>query len=744
MTMAQTLHGGGRGREICAVATAADAKKWLLRFSSEPDVFGIAAGSGRPWGDETAMAAREGRGKPPWDEGCVVTPLIGGYETMSMMVEDLEKAIGQAPGLPEGKRGHVYIAGWRVDPLRDLSATNAWGTGPWTATQSAQVDQTAAGLILRMMSAGIQVRVIVWYPVSVTNFAGLGAHIDAHFYLARLVRVHCTRLSAADRGIVALDVRVAGPMSAAHHQKTIVIRVGTVNVAYCGGVDWAFTRRDAPSMSRPYQSDPADPSKPAPQFLGGDWQSGTGTPAFVNETNRTHRWPQDNGVDYTAVASVGVFGRPGPDLPDTVYGATNQIWHDQHLRLEGPIVATLEDQFRERWRESGAVHEIGATGGGLHVRDNQVVFSGASAIKDGEIAALPDAPSADAVAGGTSFVQMWRTIPLRNRSRGPFRRGEFTLMAGVSHACTQASELIWIFDQYFFSRALSRLLNHRVRNDASKRLCVIVVLPPQADDHPVDLHRLRRLSLEDLTRGLATATPGRFDRVAVFDLWEPSQNRGIYCHTKVQTYDRALLVCGSGNMNRRSFTCDTELDCAVLDEAVVDRHHQRLWKTLFPTIAWPALDFTQPGWGKAFFAAFLAAAAAPKANLIPDPWWDTTASYTAEGVDRVRIEVTPPKLPNGVKRDQDYAQDHLERARAKLNRRFDLDQVTFVGQTERPLTGGVVADLADPSSLRDDVETKVCAGKGAKDPGAAGRLDEIVYLIEGCTSGKDKFPWRRE
>ena len=201
--------------------TTADAKKWLLHFSSDADAFGIEAGSGRPWGDETAMAAREKAGKPRWDEGCAVTPLIGGYETLSTVVEDLETAIGQAPGLPEGKRGHVYLAGWRVDPLRDLSATNAWGTSAWTASQTAQVDQTAAGLILRMMSAGIQVRVIVWYPVSVTNFAGLGAHIDAHFYLARLVRTHCTRLGVADRGIVALDVRVAAPMSAAHHQKTI-------------------------------------------------------------------------------------------------------------------------------------------------------------------------------------------------------------------------------------------------------------------------------------------------------------------------------------------------------------------------------------------------------------------------------------------------------------------------------------------------------------------------------------------
>ena len=148
-------------------------------------------------------------------------------------------------------------------------------------------------------------------------------------------------------------------------------------------------------------------------------------------------------------------------------------------------------------------------------------------------------------------------------------RGEFTVMAGVANACQAAEELIWIFDQYFFSRPLARLLNHRIKNDRKKKLCVILVLPPYADDHAHEEHHARKLALDDLTAGLELDS-GKFERVGVYDLWHPSRiPGGIYCHAKAQLYDRSLLVCGSANLNRRSFTSDTELDCAVLDEDLV-------------------------------------------------------------------------------------------------------------------------------------------------------------------------------
>lgn len=93
---------------------------------------------------------------------------------------------------------------------------------------------------------------MLWYPMTSTIIGNLSRHIDDHKYVADVVRAECDALNDAARGIVALEVRVAGPPTATHHQKMIVIRVGTVNVAYCGGVDLAFTRRDAPDATHAF------------------------------------------------------------------------------------------------------------------------------------------------------------------------------------------------------------------------------------------------------------------------------------------------------------------------------------------------------------------------------------------------------------------------------------------------------------------------------------------------------------
>ena len=46
------------------------------------------------------------------------------------------------------------------------------------------------------------------------------------------------------------------------------------------------------------------------------------------------------------------------------------------------------------------------------------------------------------------------------------------------------------------------MLNHRIKNDREKKLCVILVLPPYADDHPLEEDHCRKLALNDLTAGL--------------------------------------------------------------------------------------------------------------------------------------------------------------------------------------------------------------------------------------------------
>ncbi len=572
---------------------------------------------GRPWADGTAMAARAYAGQPPWDSDCRVETYVSSYDAMTAIRDTLEAVITGAAAQPPANRGHVYLAAWRFNAQRDLSDQNSWRTEDWeTRKHVLKHDQTALGLLLRLMQAGVKVRLLLWLPTTIESSGPGPAHIEDHYYVAKVIAEECHRLADRTRGIVALDARTADRSLGSHHQKTIVVRSGNTHVAFCGGVDLAFTRRDTPD------SIPTPPAQVPVSFHEGDWQSAVGVPRSDDQPP----WPTEVGVNYESVTAVGAKKhRQQQDLPTAPYGGARQIWHDQHLKLTGPIVKTLEEQFCERWVDTAKVSDLSSPG---RFFDGQVIFSTALAYNaHGAILPLNNpAPVPPLQPPATSAVQMWRTIPWRDsRTEPPFRRAEFTVMNGLAHAVERAQKLIWIFDQYFWSLPLARQINARLK--AVPGLHVLVVLPPFADTVPGVQHRGRKYALDALTDGVA-------DRVGVYNLWAPERaaspgrparaRRGIYCHAKVQMFDDRLLVCGSANLNRRSFTCDSELACAVADQAVVSLHQQNLWTLLFgdctPARAWPANWAT----GAKFFEEFTEAAKTPGACVIKDPWGNPT------------------------------------------------------------------------------------------------------------------------
>jgi len=306
-----------------------DAYRWLLQFTSSDPA--STTGDGRPWGDGTAMAGRASGRRLPWDYGNRITPLVGGFTTLGAIRDVFETAISEAEAMPDrpGRRGHVLIVDWLLNGLRDLSEENSWRGGPWKPTDTATKDQTALGLILRMMSAGITVRVLLWQPT--TNQATqLRAHSNEHWSMAAAIQDHNDTLQKKwglrePIGVCALDLRTASPLTASLHQKMVAVRVGNVNVAFCGGVDLAFTRRDF--------------ARPADALIGsGDWQSGDGTPV------EDKGWPKQSSPPVGGYPAFPYSGgdKPFPeDLPANVYGKCPRHCHDQHLKLEGPIVTSL-------------------------------------------------------------------------------------------------------------------------------------------------------------------------------------------------------------------------------------------------------------------------------------------------------------------------------------------------------------------------------------------------------------------
>jgi PLD-like domain len=178
---------------------------------------------------------------------------------------------------------------------------------------------------------------------------------------------------------------------------------------------------------------------------------------------------------------------------------------------------------------------------------------------------------------------------------------------------------------------------------ANPGLRAIVILPPHQDgiDRTAHVaHRARSIAIGLLINASGTSVA---TQVGVYSMWDSrirsqptppatppvvTTSHGIYVHAKVQMYDGGLLVCGSANMNRRSFLCDAELALAVADPAVVRSHQKLLWQFLFPSAAWPDIDLTAAGSGAQFFDSFTKATGVDKVGqvgpsmLILDPWDD--------------------------------------------------------------------------------------------------------------------------
>jgi hypothetical protein len=633
-------------------------------------------GEGLPWGLGTHMAAREQNGLDPWVKGCSVQVMIGGEPVMNAIRDQLEGMITAALASPQppGARGFVYITDWRMNGQRDLSEANAWGTNPWDVTNPAVKDQTVLGLLMRLIYAGVRVRIMLWMPVTppvgLEELAAGWPHIHDHVWIAAVIGAAnqsalsmfgSDKVVGGNLGVVALDARVT-PSNGAHHQKTVLIRGGQsmvgadgnpIAVAFINGVDLAFTRRDAPGQMT---------TSSGVQFQDGDWQSASTIPDVTQQP----LWPQGpSGADYGVLKQVAHLNdKQAPDLYTAVYGDSStqgdpsspplrQIWHDQNLVIRGPMVGLIEGQFVDRWMDAGDFHPLPGDGQdlsqGAKISFGMVTLSAASEIQDSAtLTPLPEPVEDPELAGGTSTLQMWRTIPARLRSANSaypdkhslYNGGEFTVMAGYVQAATAAQHLIWIFDQYFWSLPYAQLINQLVNDPSKPDLNVIVILPPYADIAPSQTggafaqHKARQQALNALV-GIPAS-----DRVSVWNLWDRRSWRtmagqgpglGIYVHAKAQTYDASLLVCGSANINKRSLLGDTEIAVAVLDPSVVAAHLHDRWNLLFPGQAWPndpntgqPIDLDQPvsgvGPGTAFHAEFKQAASASTSFLIPDQW----------------------------------------------------------------------------------------------------------------------------
>ncbi|CCH88484.1 Phospholipase D/Transphosphatidylase (fragment) [Modestobacter italicus] len=229
------------------------------------------------------------------------------------------------------------------------------------------------------------------------------------------------------------------------------------------------------------------------------------------------------------------------------YGPT-PAWHDVQLQLRGPVVRDVEAVFRQRWKDPAPLTRWPW-----------------QTVPD-RLAGLPrtarplPAPAPPPAPAGTCTVQLLRTYPPRRPAYPYAPDGERSVARAYAKALARARRLVYVEDQYLWSRDVARVFAAALRR--APGLQVVAVAPRYTDKEGRADVLASMLGQNSAWRAVLAAGG---DRVHLFDLESPA-GRPVYVHAKVCVVDDVWAAVGSANLNRRSWTHDSELTAAVLDE----------------------------------------------------------------------------------------------------------------------------------------------------------------------------------
>jgi phosphatidylserine/phosphatidylglycerophosphate/cardiolipin synthase-like enzyme len=246
------------------------------------------------------------------------------------------------------------------------------------------------------------------------------------------------------------------------------------------------------------------------------------------------------------------LGDPQRQPMAAVYGP-RPPWHDVQLAVRGPGVGDVEFVFRERWNDPQRLSRAP-----WRRLADRLHREGMKARK-----LPPQAP--DPVANGTQAVQLLRTYADRHYGYPFAPQGERSVARGLRKALSRARSLVYIEDQFLWSQDTVSAIATAFQ--ASPDLRVIAVVPRFPDQEgkfsrpPNDIGRFEAVQLLRAAGG---------ERFAVYDI-ENAESVPIYVHAKVCIVDDVWACVGSANINRRSWSHDSELSCAVIDDVIDDR-----------------------------------------------------------------------------------------------------------------------------------------------------------------------------
>jgi phosphatidylserine/phosphatidylglycerophosphate/cardiolipin synthase-like enzyme len=237
----------------------------------------------------------------------------------------------------------------------------------------------------------------------------------------------------------------------------------------------------------------------------------------------------------------------------SVYGKTPP-WHDVQLALRGPVVGALDLTFRERWNDRTPLDQDGP------------ISTATDKLQHADLHASPLPPQPpDPPAAGSLDIQTLRTYPAMRPPYSFAKLGEQSIARGYIKAIKRARRLIYLEDQYLWSAEVADLFARALR--ANPELHLIAVVPRHPD---VDGKLALPPNLVGREIAVSVCRSAAPDRVHIFDL-ENTEDTPIYVHAKVCVVDDVWCSVGSDNFNRRSWTHDSELSNAIVDETRDER-----------------------------------------------------------------------------------------------------------------------------------------------------------------------------
>jgi phosphatidylserine/phosphatidylglycerophosphate/cardiolipin synthase-like enzyme/V8-like Glu-specific endopeptidase len=228
--------------------------------------------------------------------------------------------------------------------------------------------------------------------------------------------------------------------------------------------------------------------------------------------------------------------------------------HDVACRLQGPATRKLFEKFKTRWTH--------------HPETSQESL-------------IDPAASAFAMRDGQAGAPLVRVVGTYNSPDGSLR--DRSLMDAYFKIIDAARKHIYIEDQYGVHPDVAKHLNARLRDPSFEQL--IIVLQDASDTSDILIPNRKR---EEFRRALFSGLTDTQRDKAVFAIYDAAKaeqrhlHRGM--HAKTLIVDDEIAVIGSANVNRRSFTCDSESSVVIIDDpgqtaqSIVRGFRRNTWK----------------------------------------------------------------------------------------------------------------------------------------------------------------------